>query len=145
MPHLVSAHFFTLFCISFNTVLHYAFFCVSIFLSVLFYPGCPDIFSLCYDYTSVYEPRRAGRLVSCPAKPIKPFWKGRPLFAETHTHTRTRAHARTLNLFTYLFICLLAYYFLCPAEPLHGKVPPAVSDTCGGNVDGGACRTSTQI
>lgn len=57
---------------------------------------------------------------------------------DTHARAHTRTHSR--NLFSYLFICLLTYYFLCPAEPPHGKVPLAVSDTCGGNAARGGRR-----
>lgn len=83
------------------------------------------MFSSCYDYTSVYEPGQAGRQVICPAKPIKSFWSGCP---------------RTLNLSIYLFICFLSHYFFWPVELRHGKVPLAVSDTCGGNATRGEWR-----
>lgn len=52
-------------------------------------------------------------------------------------HTRTHAQ---VNLFTYLFIFLLTHYFLRPVEPLHGKVPLTVRDTCGGNAAWGGWR-----
>ena len=81
---------------------------------------------MCYDHTSVYEPRRAGSWDVSRSKLIK-LLERTPTLANTHTHT----HTRTLSILPY--------------EAAAWQVPLVVSDTCGRNVGRGRQQARAEL